>query len=79
MTTVPFVRRRRRLAVFRLALMLIVLAAVVIALWTSWDDVAPYLGALTAGNLALAFVAALVTPFFTMLAGAGCSPTSTAR
>lgn len=67
MTTVPFVRRRRRLAVFRLALMLIVLAAVVIALWTSWDDVAPYLGALTAGNLALAFVAALVTPFFTML------------
>jgi len=66
-TVVPFVRRRRRLAIFRLALMLVVLAAVVVALWTSWDDVAPYLGALTAGNLALAFLAALVTPFFTML------------
>lgn len=67
MTAVPFTRRRRRLALFRFALMVVVLAAVVIAIWTSWDDVAPYLGALSPTHLALAFVAALITPFFTML------------
>ena len=67
MTAVPFARRRRRLLVFRLVLTLIVVAAVGLALWTSWDDVGPYLGALSPGRLLLAFLAALVTPVFTML------------
>lgn len=67
MTAVPFARRRRRLLLFRLVLTLIVVVAVVLALWSSWDDVGPYLSALSPARLSLAFLAALITPFLTML------------
>ncbi|MCA1784223.1 MAG: UPF0104 family protein, partial [Intrasporangiaceae bacterium] len=60
-------RRRSLLAVFRVVLMLLVLAGVTVALVTSWDDVSPYLSELTPRGMALAIGLALLAPFFTML------------
>lgn len=51
----------------RLLLMILVVAAVGIALVSSWDDVGPYLGAISPGPLVLALLLALLAPYLTML------------
>lgn len=59
--------RRSILALLRLLLMALVVTAVVVALVTSWEDVSPYLGAISPGPLALAFLLTLIAPYATML------------
>lgn len=59
--------RSRMLDAVRRVLLVVVVAAVVLVLWSNWDQVAPNLRAISARGWALAATAALLAPFFTLL------------
>lgn len=59
--------RKRLLDVVRIVVALLVLAAVVVAVWRNWSEVSAHLREVPAATLAGAFVLALLAPVFSLL------------
>ena len=59
--------RSRVLDLVRIVVALLVLVAVVVAVWRNWSDVSNHLGDIPAGTLVAAFVLTLLSPIFTQL------------